>query len=60
MARVVTWICDKCGVKKSDADVDVDDSMSAWEGWVTLHLVKDGELKHVDLCPECANKIKLE
>jgi hypothetical protein len=65
MARVVTWVCDKCGAKKSDGDTDNvhddfidDDSMSAWEGWVTIHLVKDGESKHIDLCPKCANKLE--
>ena len=67
MARLVTWKCDKCGAKKSDEDTDNihddlidDDFMSAWEGWVTIHLVKDGESKHIDLCPECASKIKMD
>ena len=64
MARVVTWVCDKCGAKKSDGDTDNvhddivdDDFMSAWEGWATIHRIKDGTSQHIDLCPKCANRI---
>lgn len=65
MSRIVIWECDNCGAQKSDADTDngqddfIDDDlfMSAWEGWATIHLVKDGKSKHVDLCPKCASKL---
>ena len=57
MSRVVTWVCDGCGAKKSDADTDnIHDDLI----WATIHLVKDGESKHIDLCPKCASKIKFE
>lgn len=65
MARIVTWVCDGCGARKSDDDTDNihddfvdDDFMGAWEGWATIHLVKDGKSKHADLCPKCASKLE--
>ena len=55
MARIVTWVCDKCGAKNCYITAE---EIAAAEGWATIHLVKDGKSKHADLCPKCANRLE--
>ena len=56
--RVLSWFCDCCGnFKKDDKDEDPE---VVFNGWMIIHKYENGVCATVDLCPDCAEKIKID
>lgn len=56
--RYLKWTCDCCGFEKSMDDEDNLETQAS--GWAIIHKYENGICVTVDLCPECAEKIKID